>query len=118
MVSSLCDSIQYTEKFSSQLVVFFLVASALLTGCGNPGFSSSGANLTSGSSTRPNPVILPSPTVLKSTGIEVVSGAAVNVVGSNGSKVSLSIGEVTKNKTKTANGYQVYLNVSGQNSSQ
>ncbi len=118
MVLSRFGSIQYTEKLSSVIAIFFLAASVLLTGCGNPGFSSSGANLTDGSSSRPTPANPTSPTALKSTGIEVVSGAVVNVVGSNGSKASISIGDVTKNKTKTANGYQVFLNVSGQNFSQ
>lgn len=96
--------------------VFVAFATSFLFGCGNPGFSTAGPK-TDGSSTAPNPILPGVTTELKSTGIEVVSGAAVNVTGQNGSKASISIGDVTSNKLKSANGYQVFLSVSGQNSS-
>lgn len=108
------DSNQDSLKYP-MLILVFLISSGLL-GCGNPGFSTN-AGITGGSSATPTPALPPSPTALKSTGIEVVTGAAVNVVGQNGSKASLSIGDVGKNKMKSANGYQVFLSISGQNSS-
>lgn len=100
------------------MVKWLFIASfvSLFFGCGNPGFSTS-AGPTDGSSNTPGPALPGLPTALKSTGIEVVTGAAVNVTGQNGSKASISIGDVSNNKLKSANGYQVFLSVSGQNAS-
>ena len=112
------DQYQNELRVASLKLLLFVVSTGLFVGCGNPGFSNNGQNPTDGSGTSPPSVLPESPTAIKSTGIEVVTGAAVNIVGSNGSKASISIGDVSKNKTKTANGYHVFLNVSGQNFSQ
>lgn len=96
--------------------VFIAFAMSLFFGCGNPGFTTS-AGRTDGSSTTPGPILPGVTTALKSTGIEVVTGATVNVTGQNGSKASISVGDVSSNKLKSANGYQVFLSVSGQNAS-
>lgn len=100
------------------MIKWLFIASivSLLFGCGNPGFSTN-AGRTDGSKNTPAPVLPGLPTALKSTGIEVVTGAAVNVTGQRGSKASISIGDVSNNKLKSANGYQVFLSVSGQNAS-
>lgn len=97
-------------------LIFVAFAASFLWGCGNPGFTSS-AGGTDGSSKTPNPILPGVTSDLKSTGVEIVTGAAVNVTGQRGSKASISIGDVSSNKLKSANGYQVYLSVSGQNAS-
>lgn len=86
-------------------------------GCGNPGFISKTGATDGSTSNDQGPLRPPLPTALKSSGIEVVAGAVVNVRGQNGSKASISVGDVSGNKLKSANGYQVFLSVSGQNSS-
>lgn len=125
-----CQSVSHSEKLHLRIsvmglkyrkvlmikLIFAAFAASLLFGCGNPGFSTT-AGPTDGSTTAPNPVLPGVTSDLKSTGIEVVTGAAVNVTGQRGSKASISIGDVSSNKLKSANGYQVFLSVSGQSAS-
>ena len=96
--------------------LFIALSLSLFFGCGNPGFTTS-AGRTDGSGNTPGPILPGVPTALKSTGIEVVTGATVNVTGQHGAKASISVGDVSSNKLKTAKGYQVFLSVSGQNAS-
>ena len=113
--------LQYESKqYSSKKPIKWLliaVSTVLFFGCGNPGFTSKAGDTDGGSGHAPGPILPTLPTALKSSGIEVVTGAVVNVMGKNGSKASISVGDVSTNKLKSAKGYQVFLSVSGQNSS-
>ncbi len=123
----LCGSFRYDKKNKLIRFMYYVlvvgILSALTAGCGPTGYiTKSGPDSESDSSgpgNSNNPENPTNPQRAKPTGVEVVSAAGKKIRSQNGAEATISMGTAgDQSRVRTANGFQVFLSVSGQNSSQ